>query len=195
MSAERRAVGLRVKTGRATAVVVAGSAQQPRVIERRALQLYDPAVPHSGQPYHVELELPPEAAAPLLARALEAIRAVAGRELEGLRESLVGDGGRLCGLALVAGSLGDPSGIRNPHVRAHALEGQVYWKALQAAAQSLGLACAVIAEKELWEHAARALGRRPDALRATLADWGRALGKPWAAEEKCAALAAWSALR
>jgi hypothetical protein len=79
-------------------------------------------------------------------------------------------------------------------VRAHALEGQVYWQALQAAAESLGIACAVLAEKELYGHAARALGRRPDALRKTLAAWGRELGPPWAAEEKCAALAAWAAL-
>jgi hypothetical protein len=193
VSRESVAVGLRVKTGRATAVALAGSARKPRVLQRLALTLYDPDVPHSGQPYHVELELPPERAAPLLARALEAIRAVGLRELRALAESLAAHG-RLRGVALVAGSLGDASGIKNPHVRAHALEGQVYWKALQAAAESLGIASAVVAEKELWDHAARALGRRPDALRKALAEWGRELGPPWAAEEKCAALAAWAAL-
>jgi hypothetical protein len=191
---EALSVGLRVKTGRATAVVLAGSAQQPRVLERRALTLFDPDVPHSGQPYHVELEQPPERAAPLLARALQAIQSVGQRELRALAESLTGPGRTLAGVALVAGSLGDPTGIRNPHVRAHALEGQVYWKALQAAAESLGIACAVLGEKELWPRAAQALGRRPDSLRKTLTEWGRELGPPWAAEEKCAALAAWLAL-
>lgn len=190
MTREKVALGLRVKTGRATAVAVAGSAPSARVLERRAVTLYDPDVPHSGQPYHVELELPPERSAPLLARALEAIHAVGERELRTLVESL----GGARRVSLVAGSLGDPSGIRNPHVRAHALEGQVYWKALQAAAESLGIACEVVAEKELFAHASKALGRRPDALRRTLAEWGRELGPPWAAEEKCAALAAWAAL-
>jgi hypothetical protein len=194
VSDEAVAVGLRVKTGRATAVAVAGSAQKPRVLERRAVTLYDPDVPHSGQPYHVELELPPARSAPLLARALEAIHAVGQRELRALAESVAGSGSRLRGVALVAGSLGDPSGIKNPHVRAHALEGQVYWKALRAAAESQGIACTVVGEKELWAHAAKALGRRPDALRKVLAEWGRELGAPWAAEEKCAALAAWAAL-
>ena len=194
MSREAVALGLRVKTGRATAVAVAGSEQKPRVLERRAVGLCDPDVPHSGQPYHVELELPPERSAPLLARALEAIRAVAGRELAALAESLRAQGLGLRGVALVAGSLGDPTRVKNPHVRAHALEGQVYWKALETAAESLGIPCSVVAEKELLAHAAKALGRRPDTLRQTVAEWGRALGPPWAAEEKCAALAAWAGL-
>jgi hypothetical protein len=52
----------------------------------------------------------------------------------------------------------------------------------------------VIAERDLYEHAAKALGRTPDALRAALAELGKVAGRPWGAEEKCAALAGWSAL-
>jgi len=195
MTRERVAIGLRVKTARATAIAVTGTAQKPRVLERRELTLYDPDVPHSGQPYHLELELPAKQAAPLLERALEAVRAAGARELRSLVESLAAPGREVRAVGLVAGSLGDPEKLGNPHVRAHAREGQLYWKVLDAAAESLGVGCSVVTEKEIWAHAAKSLGRKPDALRGTLAEWGRELGRPWGAEEKCAALAAWVALR
>jgi hypothetical protein len=53
------AIGFRVKTGRATAVVMAGPASAPRVLSRKSLLLFDPAIPESHQPWHAELELPP----------------------------------------------------------------------------------------------------------------------------------------
>ena len=194
MTPVRVAIGVRVKTARATAVIVGGSRREPRALLRRELTLYDPAVPHSGQPYHVALELGEERAAPLVARALEAVRSVSRRELRSLVESLKGDGHAPASVGFVVGSLGDPAKLGNPHVRAHALEGRLYWQALEAAAEELGLACNVLTEKEAYGHASKSLGVKSDHLRATLAELGRALGRPWGAEEKTAALAAWSAL-
>src|SRR5207247_3327661 len=46
------ALGVRVKSGWATAVLVAGPARAPRVVDRRTIELSDPAVPASRQPYH-----------------------------------------------------------------------------------------------------------------------------------------------
>ena len=48
----RAAVGFRVKSGWATAVLLAGPAAAPRVVDRRVIELSDPAVPTSRQPYH-----------------------------------------------------------------------------------------------------------------------------------------------
>ena len=194
MSRESAAIGLRVKTGRAIAVLVTGSRKQPRVLERREVTLYDPAVPHSGQPYHVALELGEERAAPLLARALEAVRVVGRREFRTLMESLADSGHALRGVGLVVGSLGDPAKLGNPHVRAHALEGQLYWQVLDAAARELGLECGVVTEKEIYARASESLKLKPDALRSAVAELGRSVGRPWGADEKTAALAAWSAL-
>jgi hypothetical protein len=188
------AIGLRVKTARATAVLVAGSRARPRVLERREVTLFDPAVPHSGQPYHVVLELGEKRAAPLLARALEAVRTVGQRELRALAESVAESGHSLRCVGLVVGSLGDPAKLGNPHVRAHALEGQLYWQVLDAAARKLGLSCAVVTEKEIYARASESLGLKPEPLRAAVAELGRAVGRPWGAEEKTAALAAWSIL-
>src|SRR6266571_195758 len=52
MKAAPAAVGFRVKSGWATGVLVAGPASAPRALDRRVVELSDPAVPTSRQPYH-----------------------------------------------------------------------------------------------------------------------------------------------
>ncbi len=79
----RIAIGFRVKTGRATAVVMAGPASAPRVLSRKSVQLFDPAIPESHQPFHAELELSPSDSARVVPLALKAVERVA---LSALRE-------------------------------------------------------------------------------------------------------------
>jgi len=190
----RLAIGLRVKTGRATAVVMAGPASAPRVLSRRSLQLWDPAVPESHQPYHAELELPAAESARVVPNALEAVERVA---LSALRE-LVGElqpaSGAILGISLVAGSATDPESIRNPHMRAHAREGRLFPHALAAAAKSLRIPAVTIVEAEVFARAAVQLGKTPAAVKLAVTELGRAVGKPWSAEEKSAAAAAWITL-
>lgn len=194
MTREAAAVGLRVKTGRATALVLVGSRSQPRVLERRALTLHDPDVPYSGQPHHAALELDAKRAAPTLERALATVRALGRSELRALVESLAGASHSVRAVGLVVGSLGDPEKLGNPHVRAHAREGRLYWQVLDEAARELGLPCSVVTEKEVYARAAESLKLSPEAQREVLAELGREAGRPWGAEEKSAALAAWVGL-
>ncbi|HKB14765.1 MAG TPA: hypothetical protein VKF62_01810, partial [Planctomycetota bacterium] len=70
------AIGFRVRTGRATAVVLGGEASSPRLLGRRELTLHDPQVPASGQPFHAGLEAPPGQAEGIVRRAVEAARKV-----------------------------------------------------------------------------------------------------------------------
>jgi hypothetical protein len=49
---QRVAIGFTVKSGWASAVVVGGTRALPKVLEARRLDLGDPAVPDSRQPYH-----------------------------------------------------------------------------------------------------------------------------------------------
>src|SRR5438046_3000435 len=56
MSAQA-AVGFRVKSGWATAVLLVGPARAPRVADRRVIELSDPAVPTSRQPYHAVMDV------------------------------------------------------------------------------------------------------------------------------------------
>src|SRR5256885_15185050 len=64
MSAQA-AVGFRVKSGWATAVLLVGPARAPRVADRRVIELSDPAVPTSRQPYHAVMDAAPARGAEL----------------------------------------------------------------------------------------------------------------------------------
>ena len=190
----RIAIGLRVKTGRATAVVMTGPASAPRVLSRKSLQLWDPAVPESHQPWHAEFELPAEESALIVPKALEAVERVA---LSALRELVgevqTGQGAKL-GISLVAGSATDPESIRNPHMRAHAREGQLFPHALAAAARTMRIPAVMMVESEVFATAAAKLGKSPDAIKRAVTELGRNVGKPWSSEEKAAAAAAWMTL-
>ena len=48
-----------------------------------------------------------------------------------------------------------------------------------------------LVESEVFATAAAKLGKSPDAIKLAVTELGRALGKPWSAEEKTAAAAAW----
>ena len=190
----RLAIGFRVKTGRATAVVMAGPLSAPRVLSRKSLQLFDPAIPESYQPWHADLELPAADAARVVPKALKAVERVAASALRELVDEIQPAQGSIAGIALVAGSATDPESIRNPHMRAHAREGQLFPHALAVAAKSLRLASITTTESEVFAVAAKKLGKTPASIKASVTELGRAVGKPWSAEEKCAAAAAWIAL-
>ncbi len=190
----RAAIGVRVKTGRATAIVVAGSAAEPRAISRHALELWDPDVPDSKAPYHAGLPLDGEEARVVVEHACEAARAVALRVLQELVAALRADGIQAADVALVVGSDADPAKLGNPHVRAHASEGRLFREVLEDAARACGLPSRAIVERDLYAEAEKALGRSAEDLRRAVTSLGASLGRPWRAEEKTAALAAWLTL-
>jgi len=190
----RLAIGFRVKTGRATAIVMAGPASAPRVLSRKSLQLFDPSIPESNQPFHAELELPPADSARVVPIALRAVERVALSALRELVGEIHPELGSIVGIALVAGSATDPESIRNPHMRAHAREGQLFPHALAAAAKTMRIPAITIVESEVFTSAAAKLGKTPDAIKIAVTELGRALGKPWSAEEKAAAAATWIVL-
>src|SRR5207302_143797 len=50
-----RALGIRVKSGWATAVLVTGSIRSPQALARCRIDLCDPSVPGSSQPFHARM--------------------------------------------------------------------------------------------------------------------------------------------
>jgi hypothetical protein len=116
------------------------------------------------------------------------------RSLTRLLARYRGQGRTVRGVALVVGSVIDPAAISNDHIRAHALEGQLFRTALQHATQRARLPCATHVERGLYEAAAARLERTPAELRRVVSELGRAVGGPWRADEKTATLAAWLAL-
>jgi hypothetical protein len=84
--------------------------------------------------------------------------------------------------------------IVGAHPRIHTAEGLFYRDALCSGARALGLTPIVIAPRELDAHAAKTIGVRPSEIARLLIAAGRAVGRPWAKDQKMAALAAWSIL-
>jgi hypothetical protein len=188
------AIGFRSKTGRAIAVVLTGPRDAPEVVLRQDVVLSDPELPVSLQPYHSVMDVPWEDADRKLKRVLRAIQRVSFGEVSGIVADLRTSGASIRGVGIVGGSAHDPARIGNPHVRAHAAEGQLFRRVLEEGAAAVGLPWVSFAEAELNGAAADLLGRSAAILATQLTAMGRMGIRPWRADEKAAALAAWIVL-
>ena len=187
------AVGLRVKSGWATAVVLGGPPGAPFFLGRHFVELSDPKIPSSRQPYHADFATLQTNAA-IVRRLVGVVRQATQRSLSALvRESRM-RGHTLRGLGLVVGSVIDPELISNEHIRAHAYEGRLFRMALERAASRRHLPCRIVLERSLFATAARELHVTDQEVRKVIATLGREAGRPWRTEEKAAAVAAWLVL-
>jgi hypothetical protein len=187
------AIGFTVKSGWACAVLLVGSAESPQVVESRRVDLNDPAVPESRQPYHAGFGTAREAG-PELSRLISAVRRFGQRSVTGLVRHYQAFGHPVRGAGIVVGSLIDPERIANDHIRIHALEGQLFRRVVYDAATRSKLSCSIWRERDLYALASGILKQPERELRGKLAVLGRELGGPWRAEQKAAALAAWLVL-
>lgn len=201
------AVGLRVKSGYAIAVVLDGSRRTPRPVASRIVELSDPGIAETRQPYHDGFYKTEEDAREI-ARRVAIVKRCAKKSIallidsleasataEPRRSSRTAHRERRWGAALVVGSLIDPATVANPHIRAHAHEGRLFRTVLEESLAAHAVDCDVIVDKQLASHAAKELGRPASAVARTVASFGKTLGGRWRAEEKAAATAAWLALR
>jgi hypothetical protein len=187
------AVGFRVKSGWATAVLLAGPAQTPQALDRRIVELSDPDVPESRQPYHAAMGMLEQDAAKIRRRT-KVVQRVAARSVAELLDRFRAVGSPIRGAGLVVGSQIDPASIANPHIRAHALDGALFRSVLTEALRARRLSCSVVTERDIFGKAATVLARPEGDLKRVVSSLGRALEGPWRAEEKLAALAAWMIL-
>ncbi len=187
------ALGFRVKSGWAAAVLLDGPVDALRVLDCRRIELSDPALPETRQPYHADFGTHEEDSAKI-ERRTRAIQSAAARSVAQLLRSCADRGCSIAAAGLVVGSQVDPASIANPHIRAHASEGRLFRTVLADALRSRGVAGFVIVERRAYENAARVLKRDEAELKQVLSSLGRRLGIPWRADEKLAALAAWLAL-
>ena len=81
------------------------------------------------------------------------------------------------------------------HFRMHKAEGVLFRDALARAARACGLRLLGIPEKQLDEHAERALATSVNSLRKTIESLGKSVGPPWGKDQKDASLAAMIALQ
>lgn len=187
------ALGFRVKSGYATVVLLDGSTAEMRVVDRRKIDLCDPSVPDSRQPYHAgfgSARVDPKTIAglvDLVERQTEQSVADAVRDYRDM-------GYELDRAGAVVGSEINPEAIANPHIRAHASEGRLFRRVTEDALGRLGLACSIWVERTLYASAARRLGYSEERIRQFANGLGRAVAGGWRADDKTAAVAAWLAL-
>ena len=189
------AVGFRVKSGWAVAVLLTAGTESPVLLDVRRVELSDPGIPDSMQPFHAALELPKDKGPKEAARLVKVVERFAARSLKALLEEYGSKGHRLRGAGLVVGSQIDPSTIKNDHIRAHAEEGRLFRSVIVDALKGFGLESEVFSEKDLYGGASTVLRRPASQLRKDLKEMGREVSGRWRSEEKCAALAAWIAVR
>jgi hypothetical protein len=190
---DQAALGFRVKSGWAAAVLLSGSARSPRVCHSFAIDLCDPKIPATRQPYHAAMGKLETDAVKLKAR-LQIVRRVTKQSVARIVSDHRRDGGKIRRAGLVVGSQIDPTLIANPHIRAHALEGQLFRTALVGALRAHQIRCIVLTECAAIARASTLLGKSPAELRRVINEMGRTAHGPWRAEQKLATIAAWFAL-
>ena len=188
----RAALGCTVKSGWAATVLLIGSPASPHLADSRRIDLSDPAIPESRQPYHAGFGTARSSGAEL-ERLVSSVRRFGRRSVMSVVETHASRHA-LTGAGLVVGSLNDPSRIANQHIRIHALEGQLFREVLEEALAAGGLPCSVWRERDLYSAAATALRETESRIRNTVAALGHEIDGPWRAEQKAAALAAWLVL-
>lgn len=189
----KTALGFRVRSGWAAAVVLTGPSSSPSLLHARRVELSDPGFPESRQPFHAvdDTQGDREPDEDLIQKRVHVVHGAAGKSLGDLLEDCQRNGWKPRSAAIVAGSLTDPAVIGSPHIRAHALEGRLFRTALEGVLTSRGLKCVVLGEKGVFGTASAVIHLREPILKRTLADLGRGVAGPWRADEKLAALAAW----
>ena len=186
------ALGVRCHSGWAAFVVLAGSFNEPKILERGRMALCDAEIEGSKQPFHTAEGLP----FPSAAGFIESCSASTARLAELAIEGLVARHGRIVGCCVLAASarpLPGLAGLLASHSLIHAAEGEFYREAISAAVNRIRIPIQRVRERDL-ETAADTLLAPSQRRKALLEGFGRQVGPPWTQDEKRSALAAWIAL-
>ena len=187
------ALGFRVKSGWAAAILLAGPVRLPRLCEIRLIDLCDPKIHATRQPYHAAMGKLETNASKLKPR-LQIVCRVTKQSVARIVSDHRRDGRKIRRAGLVVGSQIDPTLIANPHIRAHALEGQLFRTALADALRAHQIQCILLSEREAFARASTLLEKSPAELQSVINEIRRTARGPWRAEQKLATVAAWFAL-
>jgi hypothetical protein len=180
------ALGFRAHSGWAAMVAVAGTMDAPRVLERRRIEIADPEMPGSKQPYHAAAELPLSKAEAVVRKAIESSRALALEAMSAMVKALRSQGHEVAGCGLLLGSgkaLPALDGILASHALIHTAEGEMFRDVLVWAARECRLPVTAVREKAIEATSLKRIG-----------SLGKLIGPPWTQDQKYATLAALAAL-
>jgi hypothetical protein len=188
------ALGFAPHSGWAAVVALGEEVASPSVLVRTRIEMADPSLGGSKQPYHDVEGLEVEEAERKLRRFSESAVAMATESLRARVQELrvSGHAPRVAGILDSAGRKGGSlEGILASHALIHTADGDHFRDALAKACAACDLPVVRVRSKDLLERAGVALRRSPGDLQAVAASLGRAVGPPWGADQKAAALLAW----
>lgn len=191
------AVGFRAHSGWVAVVVLAGLPDSPTVVDRRRIEIADPKIRGSKQPYHAAEPLELREAEKLIKRCTESTRLLALNAVRTVLDDVRKKGYEVagCGLLLASGRpVPGLAAILASHPLIHTAEGEFFREALVHASERCGLPVSRVREREVLERGSAGLRLPADKLQRRIAELGRSLGPPWAQDQKQAALVAWLAL-
>src|SRR5207253_1336626 len=189
------ALGIKSHIGWAAVVGLAGPVASAEGVAKRRTDwatTFD-----GGAVYHKGQELPFDRAEALIRSSEEKFGRTAREALADFAAELRRAGCEPVASGLVSGdgkALPPLASILRSHPWVHAAEGELYRRVLRNACASCGIPAVAIPAKEIEARAVAVLGIARAGLPARLAALGKASGKPWARDQKDAALAAWIAL-
>jgi hypothetical protein len=191
------ALGFRVHSGWAAAVVLCGPVDAPVVVDRRKIQLVKIFSYTFRQPYHTAEKMPRQDAEKFIRGVQSEAKRLALSALRSLQRDLAeGDFKLVRGALLLASGRALPAlqQILASHALIHTADGELFRDSLRAACARFDLPVHGIREKELFAMASKAFDMQPAALKRSIAALGKSLGPPWSQDEKYAALGAWLSL-
>jgi len=189
----RAALGFRVKSGWAAAILLTGSARSPQLCDVQRIDLSDPQLPETRQPYHAGMGRL-ETDTKKISRRVDVVRRITEKSIANLLAGYRQQNFTIKRAGLVVGSQIDPRSVANAHIRAHAFEGQLFRSVLQQSLHGQGIRTEVLLEREVYGKAAVELKQSNENVRRVIQKFGRDTEAPWRAEQKLAAVAAWVAL-
>lgn len=189
-------LGVRPKTGSAVLVAVTGAGPPVVLLRETAVFATGDHAPERFV-YHHAAELDLAAAEAFVERLRSDYAEAAANRLEQVAQALALQGYALGAAALAcrAPSLQSPlAEIVRSHALIHAAEGAFWAEIWSTAAGRLGLSTPYIPQAQAVAALSERCGVDETEIGATLTAMARALGPPWAAEQRAAAAAAWAAL-
>jgi len=185
---DRATLGVRSHSGWAAYVVLAGNAKDPQFVARDRMQLCDPTIKGSKQPFHEAEPMSFDRAEAFIKTCTKATAKLARRALNEIhREMPV----RACCVLTASGKpLPDLRAILASHALIHTAEGELYRDAVAAACDDCRIAVRRVRERDM-ENELQKLPVTAAAAKERIAAFGKQAGPPWTQDEKLAALGAW----
>ena len=191
--AGRAALGVRAHSGWAAVIVLAGTAEEQEIIDRRRIELRKPGDENARFPFHHVETWKRDRAKAFIRSCSESSNGYALTALSDIvadlkKRSLVLSG---CDLLSASGrTLPDLANILASHSLIHTAEGEFFRDAIANACAKKKIAVSRVKEREALTWAAARLGLTDARLKLKMDALGKPLGPPWTADQKLATAAA-----